>query len=116
MTTPLPPLPDFLHHVDGEIRVVGHRISVYHILIRYNAGESPEAIAIALPTLKTSTIHKVIAFYLDHQPEVDAYLRAYAADLHAQESATPPGPSRAELVRRLQDIRLQAHHAADLSH
>ncbi len=116
MSTLFPPLPNFLHHADGEVRVVGHRISLYHLLTHYNAGESPESIALVFPTLKTSTIHKVIAFYLDHQPELDAYLQTYAGDLRAQENVAAPGPSRAELLRRLQDLRRQAHHAAEVSH
>lgn len=110
-------LPDFLQEIDGDIRVTGHRINLFQVLKEYNAGESAEGISIKLPTLKLSTIYKMIAFYLDHQPEIDAYLRKYRSDLEAQEAAAlPPAISKAELLRRLEQIRLKANHAAEVSY
>lgn len=107
------PLPDFLEHADDDVRVAGHRITLYHVLSEYNQGESPEGITLRFPTLKLSTVHKIIAFYLDHQPAIDDYLRHYASDLQEQEARTP-AISKAELLRRLEDIRLKAHHAAQV--
>ena len=35
-------LPDFLEEGDGEIRVKGHRITLYHVLTAFNEGRSAE--------------------------------------------------------------------------
>lgn len=40
----------------------------------FNEGHSPEAIQQDFPLLKRSQIYGAIAFYLDHQAEIDKYL------------------------------------------
>jgi uncharacterized protein (DUF433 family) len=68
-------LPDFLKRTDdGEIQLTGHRIGLYHLIQHYNEGESAEMLASRFPTLSLSHVHKVIAFYLDNQVEIDAYV------------------------------------------
>lgn len=68
-------LPDFLtNDTEGEIRLTGHRIGLYHVVQHYNDGDSPEMLASRYPSLPLALIYKVIAFYLDNQPEVDAYV------------------------------------------
>ena len=75
-------LPDCLHwSPDGEIRVVGHRIGLYHLIYYYNEGYSAEMLLCQYPTLELVVIHKVIVFYLENREEVDAYVAAYQADL-----------------------------------
>ena len=61
-------LPDCLHwSSDGEIRVVGHRIGLYHLIFFYNEGFSAEMLLCQFPTLELVAIHKVIAFYLENR-------------------------------------------------
>src|SRR5262245_36701020 len=80
-------LPDFLvKSADGDIDLAGHRIGLYHVVHRYNEGDSAEMISAYYPTLPLSLVHKVIAFYLENQAEVDAYVAEYAAELAEQES------------------------------
>ena len=75
-------LPPCLHwHPDGEIRLVGHRIGLYHFVYYYNQGFTAEMILCQFPTLELATIHKVIAFYLDHREEVDRYAAKYQTEL-----------------------------------
>ncbi len=78
-------LPDFLTNADGDIDLTGHRIGLYHVVQRYNEGDSAEMISSCFPTLPLSLVHKVIAFYLENQAEVDAYVADYAADLAKQQ-------------------------------
>ncbi len=79
-------LPDFLtNSADGEIRIVGHRIGLYHLVVRYNEGESAEMLASRYPTLPLSLVHKVIAFYLDNQAEVDVYVSTCTAEIDQQQ-------------------------------
>jgi hypothetical protein len=40
----------------------------------FNEGQSPDAIQEDFPSLKRAQIYGVIAFYLDHQAEIDKYL------------------------------------------
>ena len=91
-------LADFLvDHPDGEIRVTGHRIGLFHIVRYYNEGYSPEMLIEQFPTLSLALIHKVIAFYLENRSEVDSYVANYEAELEQQRAAAPKGPSLAEL-------------------
>ena len=97
---------DFLvDHPDGEIRLTGHLIGLFHIVRYYNEGYSPEMLIEQFPTLSLALIHKVIAFYLENRSEVDAYVTNYEAELEQQRAAAPKGPSLAELRRRLESLR-----------
>jgi uncharacterized protein (DUF433 family) len=99
-------LPDFLtRNPYGEIRLTGHRIGLLHIVDRYKEGVSPETISNAYPTLSLALIHKVIAFYLDHQDEVDSYVAATRQEIDRQAAMPSPGPTMVELRRRLESMR-----------
>lgn len=78
-------LPDFLSQsADGEICLAGHRIGLYHVVRRYDDGDSAEMIASRYPTLPLALVHKVLAYYLDNQSEVDRYLLSCAAAIDQQ--------------------------------
>ena len=109
-------LPDFLEEADGEIRITGHRISLFDVLWEYNQGLTAEEMALRFPTLKRSTIHKVLAFYLDNQPAVDGYLNDLATALVEKRRHGRPAVSVAELQQRLEHIRRTAHNVAEVSH
>lgn len=98
-------LPDFLiDHPDGEVRVVGHRISLYHVLEYYNRGFTPEMIAAHLSSLPLVLIYKTITFYLENQSDIDVYLANYRAELDRLEAhvrATSRTPTLEELRERL---------------
>ena len=100
-------LPDFLNDADGEIRLTGHRISLMHVVDRYNEGYSVEGIACEYPTLRLSHIHKVIAFYLENRAEVDSYVAGWHEEIERQRASSPHAPSLSELRRRL-EARQQA--------
>ena len=82
-------LPDFLtQSADGEIRLTGHRIGLYHLVVRYNEGESAEMLASRYPSLPLALVHKVLAFYLDNQSDVDAYVAACSAAMDEQQQSS----------------------------
>jgi uncharacterized protein (DUF433 family) len=94
-------LPDFLtEQPGGSIRLTGHRIALEHILYFYNQGYSAEMILGQFPSLPLALVHKVIAFYLEHQAEVDTYLAGCEAEVGRQRSAAPVAPDLVELRRR----------------
>ena len=85
---------------DDDIRVKGHRIGLEHIVYFYNQGYSPEMIFGQFPSLTLAMIHKLIAFYLEHPVEVDAYVANCEVDVSLQRAAAPASPDLAELRRR----------------
>src|ERR1700720_3403893 len=99
-------LPDFLHSDDyGEVFLAGHRITLYQLIKDYREGYSHEAPATASPTLPLVMIDKVIAFYLENQPEVERYVDETRAEIESQAATPSRGPSLPELKRRLQAKR-----------
>ena len=97
-------LPDFLtEHPYGEIRLTGHRIGLEHVVQLYKDGFSPEMLHDHYPTLPLALVHKVIAFYLENQAEVDAYVAGCQAEIERQRATATKGPSLAELQQRLKD-------------
>ncbi|HUY35611.1 MAG TPA: DUF433 domain-containing protein [Pirellulales bacterium] len=95
-------LPDFLiDHPDGEVRLNGHRIGLHEVADRYWGGYSPEMLREEFPTLPLALIHKLIAFCLENQDEVAAYLSAYGAESARQESRTKPSAAAERIRRRL---------------
>jgi uncharacterized protein (DUF433 family) len=86
-------VPDFLtQDPDGEIHLTGHRIGLY-TLVRYykEKGYTAQEIAEEFPSLPLTLVEQALAFYLENQAEVDAYVTAYGAELDRLEAA-PPGP------------------------
>lgn len=95
-------LPDFLRADEyGEIFLAGHRVTLHHLIKDYQDGDSAEALAAAYPTLSLALIHKVIAFYLENQADVERNMTETQAEIERQAAAPQRGPSLAELQRRL---------------
>ena len=99
-------LPSFLTVDDGGfIHVADHRIGLHHILRHYDEGDSPEMIVEEYPTLSLSLVHKVIAFYLDHMLEINAYVIEHDRIIAEQMTKSKQGPTRSELRVRLESKR-----------
>ena len=60
---------------EGGWRIEGTRVSLDSVVHEFLDGESPEAIVEHYPSLALDQVYGAIAFYLSHQPEVDAYLK-----------------------------------------
>jgi uncharacterized protein (DUF433 family) len=99
-------LPEFLvGHPDDAIRLAGHRIGLHDVVLYYNEGYSPEMLVGQFPTLSLVLVHKTIAFYLENQAEVDAYVAEHEAESARLRAAAPKAPSLEDLRRRLQAVR-----------
>jgi uncharacterized protein (DUF433 family) len=96
-------LPDFLTRTEkGGIRITGHRIDLYHIMLLYEEGFSAEMIHLDYPTLPLALIYKVMAFYLENKAEVDAYVAEVDAESDRRMATAPRTPTVEELhARRL---------------
>lgn len=60
----------------GTIRVGRSRVTLDTVIDAYHRGASPEAIARQFPAVTLADVYGAIANYLQHQVEMDAYLRA----------------------------------------
>lgn len=91
----------------GTIRVGRSRVTLDTVIEAHQRGISPEEIARQFPAVTLAEIYGTIAYYLQHQSDLDAYLRAReeaAAPLIAELAArtNPPG-TRERLLARLAD-------------
>ncbi len=75
---------EYVEQRNGGFYLAGTRVSLDSIVCSFNAGRSPEAIREDFPALKRAQIYGAIAFYLDHQPEIDEYLAATAREFEGQ--------------------------------
>ena len=95
-------LPEFLEYdPDGDINLRGHRLGLFHVIHYYQEGHSPEMLACRYPTLSLALIHKVIAFYLENQSAVDAYIAEYRQTLEQEREANPRRLNIEQLRQRL---------------
>ena len=78
----------------GSIRLTNHRIGLEHFVYFYNQGYSPEMLLGQFPSLSLALIHKLIAFYLENQPSVDAYVASCQCEVDRQRAAALVAPMR----------------------
>src|SRR5438552_16669298 len=59
----------------GDVWTIsGTRVALDSIIYQFQQGRSPEAIQDAFPAISLSQVYAAIAYYLDHQSELDEYL------------------------------------------
>jgi uncharacterized protein (DUF433 family) len=68
---------------DGTIRVTGSRLTLDTLVGAFQKGATAEQIQASFPSLSLRDIYAVIAFYLEHESEVEDYLRARRAEAEA---------------------------------
>ena len=61
---------------DGSLRVGSSPVLLEHILDAFQGGSDPETIVRNAPTLELADVYAVLAHYLRHRGEFDAYLKA----------------------------------------
>jgi uncharacterized protein (DUF433 family) len=71
-----PQVPPIAADRDGVLRVSGTRVTVDTIVEAFEEGVSAEEIASQYPVVPLSDVYAVIAYYLQHRAEIDAYLAA----------------------------------------
>ena len=107
MTLTFDPIPAPLHMDEtGTVRVSGTRVTLDTIIVSYQVGEWPERIAAGFPSVPLADIYAVIAWYLQHQEEVDAYLKK-----RAEQAATWRRWWESQYDKEAMRERLLARHA-----
>ena len=93
---------------EGVYYVPGTRISLDSIVYAFREGCSAETIREDFEGLTLAQVYGAIAFYLDHQADIDAYLmqrKEQWADLERQ--GTPASPDlHARIERARRDVSL----------
>jgi uncharacterized protein (DUF433 family) len=123
MTLPLEPVTVPLRREDPPrkddlpvYRVGDSRVSLDSVLGAYRDGADPDSIARAYDTLTLADVYAVLAWYLRHREEADAYLaaRQAAADrLRREIEAAQPGQAGLrEKLLAVQAQRAGQDHAA----
>lgn len=96
----------------GTLRVGGTRVRLDTVVTAFHLGSTAEDVVEQFPSLDLADVYAVIAFYLRHRPEVDAYLtegEARAAELRAEiETRFDPRGIRERLTARLANRRASA--------
>jgi uncharacterized protein (DUF433 family) len=84
---------EYVEQRNGGYYIAGTRISLDSVVYSFNRGNSPEGIQAEYQLLKRAQIYGAIAFYLDHQAEIDEYLvqseREFEANTLPLEQADP---------------------------
>lgn len=92
----------------GKPRIAGHRITVKHIIVCHQrGGQSPDEIVSDYPSLTLSDVYAALAYYFDHQDEIDRDIEADDAHWAAVERQNP-----GRLVDRLRQRKAdRANHS-----
>lgn len=99
-------LSEYVERRNGGYYVAGTSISLDSVVCSFNQGQSPEAIQEDFPSLKRAQIYGAIAFYLDHQAEIDQYLEA--TDREFEGRATPLEQDNPTLWAKVQRAKAEA--------
>jgi uncharacterized protein (DUF433 family) len=99
-------LPEFLvDHPDGEIRLSGHRISLYEVTSYDQEGHTPEMLQERFPSIPLALIGQVLGFYQENRASVDAYVAEKRSALERLEASNLPSPAQLRLRQKLEQIR-----------
>lgn len=89
----------------GAIRVSGTRVTLDMVITRFRQGATPDDIHESFDALPINDIYAVIAYYLAHRDDLDAYIQRREEEgerlRQEWEAKYPPTVTRAELESRL---------------
>lgn len=61
--------------VDGVVRVGKTRVTLDTVVAAFKQEATPEEVVYRYPSLKLADVYATIAFYLNHQQEVETYIQ-----------------------------------------
>jgi uncharacterized protein (DUF433 family) len=93
----------------GKPRIDGHRIKVAQIAILYEQiGISPDEIVTELPTISLAQVHAALAYYYDHEREIDSDIDEGNRFIEELKAKSPPSK-----LQKLPDEARKAHGTDD---
>ena len=85
----------------GKPCIAGTRIRVWDIYVLHERlGKTPDEILTDYPELSLADIYAALAYYFDHQAEIDAQMKAADDFVDQLKALTGPGPLAEKLARR----------------
>ena len=90
---------------DGTARVGATRVTLDTVISAYNGGAAAEQIVQQFETLTLPDVYAVIAYYLRHTDEVDAYLRARRQQANEVRREIESDPATQRIRDRLRSRR-----------
>lgn len=90
---------------DGTIRVSGSRVSLDSVVHQFKLGETAEQIQEDFPSLALRQIYGAIYYYLEHEAEVEEYLRQQEQASDETRRLIDSSPDSAALRERLRARR-----------
>src|SRR5258708_29788299 len=95
---------EYIEERNGGYYVAGTRISLDSVVCAFKRGDSPERILEEFPLLdRVSRVYGAIAFYLDHDAEIDKYLEETEREFEA--SGIPMAQANPVLWQKIQRAR-----------
>lgn len=89
---------------NGVVRIGSSRVTLASVVSAFRTGATAEQIVQKYPSVELAEVYAAVAYYLRHQSQVDAYLRAHEAEEDAVRDATEarfdPAGIRGRLLSR----------------
>jgi uncharacterized protein (DUF433 family) len=99
-------LPEFLiDHPDGEIRLTGHRISLYDVISFHQEGYTAEMLHEQFPSVPLPLIRQILDFHRENLAEVNSFVAEKRSALERLEASMPPSAAVLRLRRKLEEMR-----------
>jgi uncharacterized protein (DUF433 family) len=99
-------LPPFLlDDGNGDLRLKGHRITLYHVASRLRRGFAREALLEEFPSVPPALMDEVMAFCVAHPMEIAEYVAQYSEEIDRQIAGSESKIGLAELRRRFEAMR-----------
>jgi len=95
---------------DGTIRIAGSRVSLDSLVYNYCQGATAEEIVFRFPGLRLADVHSCIAYYLNHQEDVDKYLAERERSSSNLFQRLSTDPQQQQGIREMRD-RIKAREA-----
>jgi uncharacterized protein (DUF433 family) len=100
---------------NGTIYVSDTRVTLDTVIACYHRGDTPEAIHAGFDTVPLNDIYAVIAYYLAHREQLDAYVQRRQAEAERlrqmwEASATPEQQAFNQRIRDLAEEKRRERH------
>jgi uncharacterized protein (DUF433 family) len=92
---------------DGSLRVASSRVTLDSIVHEFASGSTAEQIQDDFPTLTLRQIYGALSYYLDHEEQVEGYLRRREREAAKVRAETEDGPRIDALRRRIRERSAQ---------
>lgn len=89
----------------GTVRVTGSRVTLDTLVAAFKQGATAEQIQDSFPSLSLRQIYGAIAYYLDHQDDVEIYLAERREEAEANRKEIESQPQYNEFRERIRRRR-----------